>query len=339
VAAPNSFTPNLSLNETADHPPDTRARPFVTRKLHLILLAIVLCVAGADAVWVRVGHFDVDAPAYGLIALLALACSVGGIFYERIRKDERLAAMLFGTSFLLAMSASFSVLNYLLLTVAGPRIDLQLAAIDRAMGVDWPAMIAFVANYPITNAVLQLVYVSVLPQIALLLIAIGLIGKPQRIYALSLSVACGAAVSIAVWTAAPSFGAFSVYDLPQSVSGHIALALDGHYAKQLVALLAHGPGHISPSDAKGLIGFPSYHAALALIVVWYARELPVIRWIVAGLNAVVLIATPIQGGHHVIDVVAGAGVAALAVLFANAVIRLAGRTRGAVVLGPQPATR
>ncbi len=87
--------------------------------------------------------------------------------------------LLFGTSFLLAMSASFSVLNYLLLTVAGPRIDLQLAAVDRAMGVDWPAMIAFVAHYPVTNAVLQLVYVSVLPQIALLLIAIGLIARPR----------------------------------------------------------------------------------------------------------------------------------------------------------------
>ena len=316
-----------------------RARYFVTHKLHLILLAIVLCVAGADAVWVRVGHFDIDAPAYGLIGLLALACAAGGVFYERVRRDERLAAMLFGTSFLLGMSASFSVLNYLLLTVAGPRIDLQLAAADRAMGVDWPAMIAFVARYPVTNAVLQLVYVSVLPQIALLLIAIGLIGKPARIYALSLSVACGAAISIAVWTAMPSFGAFSVYDLPPSLSGRVALALDGHYAKQLVALLAHGPGRISPGEAKGLIGFPSYHAALALIVAWYARELPVIRWIAAGLNAVVLIATPIQGGHHVIDVLAGVGVAMLAVLFANAVMRWAGRMQSGAILGPQPATQ
>ena len=148
--------------------------------------------------------------------------------------------------------------------MAGPRIDVQLAAVDRAMGVDWPALMAFVAHYPVTNAVLQLVYLSVLPQIALLIVTSDSAGKPSRIYSLVPVRRIGAAISIAVWTAAPSFGAFSVYELPASVSEHLALALDGRYAKELIALLAHGPGTVSPTDAKGLIGFPSYHAALAL---------------------------------------------------------------------------
>ncbi len=316
----------------------------MTRRLQLILLVIVAATAGTDFAWVRAGHFDVDAKAYGVIAILTLICAAGALFYERVRKDERLSAMLTGTSFLVGMSASFSLLNYLLLTVAGTRIDAQLAAIDRAMGVDWPAMMAFVAHHPVANAVLQLIYLSVLPQIALLIVAIGLAGKPRRVYSLVLSVAFGAAISIAAWTIAawtiaPSFGAFSVYPLPQSVSSHLAVALDGRYAKDLIALLAQGPGHISPTDAKGLIGFPSYHAALALIVVWQAREIPILRWVLGAVNAVVLIATPIQGGHHVIDVIAGAGVAAMAVLLAGQVLKWAGKARNPGVLAPEPATR
>lgn len=311
----------------------------MTRQLQLILLAIVAAAAGTDLVWVRAGHFAVDARGFGVIALLTLVCAAGAIFYERVRKDERLSAMLSGTSFLLGMSASFSVLNYLLLTVAGPRIDTQLASIDRAMGVDWPAMMAFVSHYPVTNAVLQLIYLSVLPQIALLIVALGLLGRPSRIYALVLSVAFGAAISVAVWAAAPSFGAFSVYHLPASVSGHLAVALDARYAHELTALLAQGPGYISPSDAKGLIGFPSYHAALALIVVWQARGLPVLRWVLGVLNAIVLVATPIQGGHHVIDVIAGGGVAAISVLLAGQVLRWAAKARNPAILEPEPATR
>lgn len=312
---------------------------FVTRRLQFILLAIVACVATVDATWIRAGRFDADARAYGLIALLAVVCAVGGVFYDRFRKDERLAAMLFGAGFLVAISASFSVLNYLLLTVAGPRIDVPLASLDRAMGVDWPAMMAFATHYPwLTNVFFRLTYLSVLPQIALLLVAIGLWGKPDRIYAMSLAVACGAAISIAIWTVAPSFGAFSVYTLPTSVSDHLALALDRSYARELIALLNHGPGHISPSDAKGLIGFPSYHAALAVIVIWHARELPVLRWLLSGVNAVVLVATPIQGGHHVIDVVAGIGVAALSVFLANAAVRFAARQGSPLILDAQPAT-
>ncbi|MBV8976991.1 MAG: phosphatase PAP2 family protein [Alphaproteobacteria bacterium] len=279
------------------------------RRLQLLLLAVVTLAATADIAWAGLRHFDIDVQAYGLIFALAAGCGLGGIFYDRVRKDERLAAMLFGAAFLLGMSASFSLLNYLLLTVAGPRIDQPLAAIDRALGFDWPATMAMMAHYPIANAALQLIYLSVLPQIALLLILTGLFGRFESIYTFVLAVALGAAISIAVWTIAPSFGAFSVFSLPENVADHLALALDHRYARELVTLLANGPGHISPQDAKGLIGFPSYHAAMAAMAAWQAWKIPASRWPFAILNALVLVATPIQGGHHLVDVIAGLGVA------------------------------
>jgi hypothetical protein len=305
--------------------------------LQLVLFAMVACVTAVDLVWIQAGRFDVDGPAYGAMALLAIGCAAGGLFYQCIRKDDRLAAMLMGTSFLLGMSASFSVLNYLLISVAGPRIDAPLAVIDRALGVDWPALMGIAAEHPLLNGILQLVYVSVLPQIALLVIALGCYGKHERIYSLCLAVAAGAAISIGVWAVAPSFGAFSVYELPADVANRLALALDGDYAKSLIALLAHGPGHISPTATKGLIGFPSYHAALALFVVWYARELAFVRWLVLVLNSIVLVATPIQGGHHVVDVLAGFVVTVLAILFSAWVVKLAARAGDATTTAAQPA--
>jgi hypothetical protein len=309
----------------------------VIARLQLILFVLVAVVAGIDVVWALAGHFDVDGRAYAGLAALAAALAGGAAYYSHIRKDERLAAMLSATAFLIAMSASFSVLNYLLLTVAGARIDATLAAADRALGVDWPALMALVAHYPRTNIVLQLVYVSVLPQIAVLVLAHGFFGTPERIYKLCLSVAAGAAVAMTVWTVAPSFGAFSVYDLAPGVASHLALSLDGHYAHELVGLLADGPGRISPSAAKGLIGFPSYHATLALLVVWYARPLPVVRWLALGINTIVLVATPIQGGHHVVDVLAGFAVAALAIRFADVTARYAARAAASPALNTQPA--
>lgn len=301
----------------------------------LVLAAIVIAAALTDVAWARAGHFDLDVQAYASLAVLTAVLAAGGVFYARIRKDERLAAMLFGTAFLIGFSAAFSVLNYFLLTIAGHRIDEPLAAIDRAIGFDWPAVMAFVAQYPLTNFGLQLVYISVLPQIAVLVVALGFRGKPSSIYALCLAVGMGAAICIFIWTIAPSFGAFSVYTLPDDVSRQLVLALDGHYARELIQLLQHGPGRISPTAAQGLIGFPSYHAVLALLVVWYARELPYVRWVAASINAVVLIATPIQGGHHVVDVLAGFAVAALAVLFADSLIRLAQRMDARVALRTQ----
>jgi hypothetical protein len=310
---------------------------FVTARLQTILFALVAVPGCVDAAWLQAGHFDVDVRAYGMLALLAAALAGGGLFYSYVRKDERLAAMLMATAFLIGMSTTFSILNYLLLTIAGPRIDGTLAAVDRILGVDWPAMMAVVAWHPLIDTGLQLVYISVLPQIAALVLCLGFWSKPEAIYRLCIAVAVGAAISMAVWTAAPSFGAFSVYDLPSGVSGHLALALDGRYAHELVALLAHGPGRISPAAAKGLIGFPSYHAVLALLVVWYARPLQVVRWLALAVNGLVLIATPIQGGHHIVDVVAGFAVAALAIWAADLFARYATRPSHAPILTTEPA--
>jgi len=306
----------------------------VFARLQLFLFVPVLLIGAVDAVWIGAGHFAVDVRAYAMLCALAAALAGGGLYYSHYRREEHLGAMLMATAFLIGMSVSFSILNDLLLTIARPRIDEPLAAIDRAMGVDWPAMMAWAAAHPWTNAVLQLCYISVLPQIAVVVLCLGFRSEPAGIYKLCVAVACGAGISMAVWTAAPSFGAFSVYDLPPAVSGHIALALDGRYGRQLVYLLAHGPGFISPSAAKGLIGFPSYHAVLALLVVWYARSVPVVRWLALCVNAVVLVATPIQGGHHVIDVIAGFAVAALAVWLADRAARFAARPANLLRLQP-----
>lgn len=292
-------------------------------RLQLILFAIVAAIATVDLLWVSAGHFDVDALGFGAIALLSAIFAGAGVYYERVRKEERLAAMLIGTSFLIGMSASFSLLNYLLLTVAGTRIDVALAALDRAIGVDWPALMRLAAQHPLIAAGLQLAYISVLPQVAVLVVLLGWRGRHHSIYGYCIALTAGAAISISIWLVAPSFGAFSVYALPANVSDHLALALDGAYAKDLMSLLAHGPGHISPTAAKGLIGFPSFHAVMAMLVVWYARQLLYVRWLALGLNSIVLAATPIEGGHHVVDVIAGFAVAAAAVLLADWIVRRA----------------
>lgn len=306
-------------------------------RLQLILFGIVATIATADAVWVNAGHFDVDVQGFGAIALLATVLAGAGVYYERIRREERLAAMLVGTSFLIGMSASFSLLNYLLLTVAGNRIDAPLAALDRALGVDWPALMRLTAQHPLFAVGLQLAYVSVLPQVAALVVLLGWRGRHESIYGYCVALTAGAAISISVWVAAPSFGAFSVYSLPPNITAHLALALDGDYAKDLVALLAHGPGHISPTDAKGLIGFPSFHAVMAMLVVWYGRHLAYVRWFALGLNSIVLLATPIEGGHHVVDVLAGFAVAAVAVLFADWIVRRAAAAHTPIAITTQTA--
>jgi hypothetical protein len=286
-----------------------------TASLQRVLLALALSVTGLVIVWGAAGHFRFQLGAYLDVGLLSLALFLGSAFYRYRRPDPRLAAMLFGAGFLCLFSAAASALNYCLLTIAGNRIDSQLAAIDRALGFDWPVAMAAMAGHPILDRVLLIAYASMLPQVALLMILLARRHSYPLVYRFCLAVAVSALTCIALWTLAPSFGAFSVYALP-AAAAHLPLALDRNYADALVPLLRQGPDIISPTDAKGLIGFPSYHAALALLVIAYAWTMPALRWPALILNLTVLISTPLQGGHHLIDVLAAFPVAAMALFLA-----------------------
>jgi PAP2 superfamily protein len=308
----------------------------MTLSLKAVLVSFVVLVLVVDSTWASLASFDIDSPAYLRLAMVAAIFAIGSLFYGSFRKDEKLQAMLFGTFFLTAFSASFGVLNYFLLTVAGPRIDQDLALIDRMLGVDWPALMQFAEQHPTANLILFLAYASSLSQTAVLVNALGLCGRPNDVYTFCLSLTIGAAVTISIWTFAPSFGAFTVY--PISNSPHFLLVADAAYARDLLDLAANGPGHISPYEVKGLVAFPSFHTVLAVLTAWYAWSLKWLRWPALILNALVVLSIPIQGGHHVIDIAGGIAVALIAIAVSNWVSRLIPSGKPSVPLqGTEPA--
>ncbi|HET7084258.1 MAG TPA: phosphatase PAP2 family protein [Rhizomicrobium sp.] len=285
----------------------------MTVTLQRTILALVAGLAMLDGVLLAVSHSRLDVPACLELGLLAAALMTGAQFYQRVRPDPRLAAMLSGTAFLCAFSPLASILNYLLLPHTGLRIDSALAAADRAMGFDWPQAMRWMARHPRLNIAALWIYSSMLPQVALLTVVLASVA-PERVARFCLAVALSALICIAIWAFVPSFGAFSVYPLPDAP---MTLALDSTYAEDLVRLLREGPGLISPRDAKGLIGFPSYHAVLALLVAWHLRDVRFLRGPAAIFNLAVIAATPIQGGHHLVDVLAALPVTVLALFLAR----------------------
>jgi hypothetical protein len=285
--------------------------------LPTFLGALLAVLAILDGLLLASGPHRLDGGAFFGVGLLGACLMTGACFYRVTRPDPRLAAMLFGAGFLCLFSCEASTLNYLLLPHAGGRIDVMLARWDRALGFDWPAALRWMARHPVLNGFAFIAYSSMLPQVAMSAIVLAAI-EPARVYRASMALALSALICIAVWVLAPSFGAFSVYASPDA---HLTLALDSGYARELERLLRDGPGLISPRDAKGLIGFPSYHAAMALLVIWYSRDVKFLRWPVAALNLAVLVATPVQGGHHAVDVLAAFPVAAFSILLTSILAR------------------
>jgi len=295
--------------------------------IRVLLLSILGVLAAIELAWQQIGHFNVDVRLYGAIMLLFLAFMSGAYFYERVRKDPCVSSLLFGLGFLFASAASLNIINYFGLTVTGPRIDNLLAAMDRAMGVDWLAMMGFAADHPRFNMALLIAYELSVWQITALIILLGWKDRDGTIEQLCLALITSGLITVGIWILYPSFGAITIYGLPRSIAERLPLSLNLDYARALLYLQAHGPGYISPGTVKGLVGFPSFHTAQAIIAIWYARRLKRFFYPFLAFNILVVASTPIQGGHHVVDVIGGLAVAAFAIWFASTAARRLIRAR------------
>ncbi|NLH82516.1 MAG: hypothetical protein GX458_16970 [Phyllobacteriaceae bacterium] len=256
------------------------------------------------------------------LPVVAISGAVVGIWavYARLRPDPRLAATAKAAFLVIVFSLATALLNYHGFDLHRPLVDGELAAIDRALGLDWWGFVVAVKSNAVVSTVFKLAYLSSLGQIAAVILILGAIGRVRRLERFVVAFMVGALISVAVWCVYPSFGA-----LPHAYAGGMAdapfdLAMDPAYAR---SLLAHHAGDVPTlrfDRLIGLIGCPSFHTVMAITTVWAVRDVRFVGPVALVLNLVVVAAVPADGGHHFVDAFAGIGVAVLAIAAARALV-------------------
>lgn len=94
---------------------------------------------------------------------------------KRLRAGE-LAILIQALAWLIVFSGSVSVLSYLVVSLAPPLVDNQLAAMDTALGLDWMSWYQWVKAHPQIDEVLRCAYMSGQGQLLLIVVLIGLAG-------------------------------------------------------------------------------------------------------------------------------------------------------------------
>ena len=244
-----------------------------------------------------------------------------GLYYRHSGRSERIASTLICTGGFILFSACLSLFNYLLLPLRNPVIDVPIAEIDAWFGYHWPAVMEFAASHPIPTFILKLAYMTTIPQITLLVVILGLSGRIRDLHVMITIVIFTATLTICFWGLFPTLGAKSMYVLPQEIWAAVNPVVNEAYTKYLLDIAVNGPGIITPNEIRGLIAFPSYHAVLAFIAMYAGRNLPYLRWVFFILNLLILPATFIHGGHHMIDFLGGFAMFALGVIVARSAVK------------------
>lgn len=252
---------------------------------------------------------------------LAVATGVGagGATYRRLGRSEGIALALIGTGLFVAFTNFALLVNYMFLPVIGPVIDTALTRFDAALGYVWRDYVLALGEFPSLMQLLRSVYLSSAAQMIGMILVLGFLERQLAMHRFLVAGTIAGLTTVAIWSVLPSFGPAAYQPLPPDSTAAALIVADNAYGRILLQLAERGTTVLRPDAYLGTIAFPSFHTVMALLAVWYARGIWLF-WPVLALNLLMLPAILLHGGHHLADVLGGAGVFALSAFLAGRLV-------------------
>jgi len=267
--------------------------------------AIIPVLAVSDAILLAATSFRVEAPPE--LRMLGVWIPLAVLFvYCRWRRFPRLAHLARTGLTLALFTNAAAILSFILTGLLPlPTWDGALATADHALGLNWLDMYQWLTRHPTIEASAHTVYGSLGPEMIILLVALELLGHHNQARAFLLWFMVAGIATVGIGILIPAAGAFVYYHLPEASStGYVAQWAD----------LRNGTLRtFNPFEVQGLVVFPSFHAALAVLCAYAARPLRILKIPLLALNLLIILSSPAEGGHYFIDIIAGIILAALTI--------------------------
>ena len=198
--------------------------------------------------------------------------------------------------------------NQVAMSLPLPWADQRLIAWDVALGFDWNAYALAIASYSSLQATLHFAYYhAITVGLGLLLFRAIWWHDLQRVDEIAFLALVSGVTCITISVLFPAVSAWQTVAMPETVQ-RLGGRTDMNWVTDLQMLRGGGPVIIDPRTMEGLSTFPSYHTCLGIILIWCSRG----QWMSALLGGfsglAVIAATPIFGGHYLVDLFGGAAV-------------------------------
>ncbi|MBZ9821452.1 phosphatase PAP2 family protein [Mesorhizobium sp. CA4] len=299
-------------------------------KNHLCTTLIISALLGIiDLVWLshsQVRFSPLNWPAIGAVALcVCLAGMASRLVAWRVRGDNsrmgqfiRRASDFLGNLTLAAavfvpLLICSTILMHLASATDRPLADPTLASIDAWLGFDWPWFLS-VTNNRLTAPVLSVAYHALGPQVPLVFLLNIARRRTDRLLEFITLLAMSSILAGGIMAFVPAEGAYAYFKPTADQFNHFTAQAGMWHYKTLMALRSGERFDLIMANSNGLVTFPSYHTALGIMIVYALRDYRWLFWSVGCLNAVMIIGTLPEGGHHLIDVIAGAIVGVACIL-------------------------
>lgn len=261
-------------------------------------LIAILAMVLVDCVWAS--KVDLLFTGFQNVVITITVLASISVFYKISRRSHTLSAMAFYGILWIIFTVAAGILTYLAARTQIPMQDIAFNKIDKLMGFDWLAFYKFVQSRSTLEFILSTAYNSLLFQIVGSIIYFSHADRNHRYFEFFWLAFCTLCMTAIGSNFFPAAGTFSYFKIDEWRGIHLP-----HYMQLRGTALLTYP----LQEMQGIITFPSYHAALAVIFIYIHRRQRIIFPLALMLNVLMLIATPVFGGHYLIDVIAGVSLA------------------------------
>ncbi len=214
-----------------------------------------------------------------------------------------------------------SNLNVLLLPRPNPTMDAALVAIDARFGYSWPDALAWASRHPAISDFLRNIYLSTQTFLFLAFIAVGAFFDVRRLHKLALACVLGGLITVFFWAFFPTSGACAYWTLDPKIVEIVRPVAGSAYGAELNRLMAEGVTRLDNFNIKGLVGFPSFHTVMALVIIPALWPLKALRLPLIASGLVAMPGILIHGGHNLMDIPGGIAVLVVSWYLAEAVLK------------------
>lgn len=281
------------------------------------LWLLILAVAVLTAAWLHTAGLALDAGSTLIPMLSCVGLELLASFYSTRRPEPRFAVSLSGLAQVIAFSACAAPLSYAVAATDKALWDGTFEALDRSLGLDWLAYLHRLNDHPWLGRVLSLAYQSLMTQLTLVVIMLGFSGRLNVVREFVLAFVITVTISVVLSGLLPAMGTYWHFGLRPEDFPALNPTAPYLHLTPLVGLRNGTFQVVSLGHMQGIITFPSVHAALGVLFIRYFWMSRYTRWPGLALNAMLIAATPIDGGHYFVDVGAGALIAIMAIAIAS----------------------
>ena len=182
------------------------------------------------------------------------------------------------------------------------------------MGMDPEVVARYVNDHDWLSGLLLRAYGLIKIMLLAVPVALTLTLRLVRLQMFVFAFSIALIITVAISTFVPAVGTWYGLDIAPSQFAALDSSLYTAQLRDILGLRDGSLRHLEMFKLTGIVSFPSFHAASAVLYMWALWPVRFVGPLAAALNLLMIASTPVIGAHYMIDVFGGVALAAISIL-------------------------